>query len=99
MVKACFSVGVGTRTVADGTEGSSRCAFGVECGRAGGTEVDWKHVAFQRESPRQGIASCATTPNHMTARAASSTRVRGMRRHVMPRCGCAFLHSRDTVRP
>ena len=89
-----FLLELAQRTVADRTEGSSRCAVGVECGRAGGTEVDWRHVAFQRESPRQGIASCATTPNRMTARAASSTYVRGMRRHVMPRFGCAFLHSR-----
>ena len=62
-----------------------------------GTDVDVRHDAFQRESPRRNIASYATTPNYMIAFAASSTQVRGMRRHVIPRCGRAFLHSRDTA--
>ena len=58
---------------------------GPLCGRSGapqcgrGTDVHWRHVAFQRESPRQDIASSyATTRNHMTSRTASSTRERGM---------------------
>ena len=72
------------------------------CGRSEvllrGTRTDvGRHDAFQRESPRHGVASYATTPNHMIACAASSTQVRGMRRHVIPRCGRAFLHSRDTA--
>ena len=62
-----------------------------------GTDVDVRHDAFQRECHRRDIASYATTPNHIVASAASSTQVRGMRRHVIPWCGRAFLHSRDTA--
>ena len=75
----------------------------VLCGRSEvllrgtGTDVNVRHEAFQRESPRRDIASYATTPNHMIACAGSSTQVRGMRRHVISRCGRAFLHSRDTA--
>ena len=65
--------------------------------RGTGTDVDVRHAALQRESPRRDIVSHATTSNHMIACAASSTRDRGMRRHVIPRCGRAFLHSRDTA--
>ena len=46
-----------------------------KCGR--GTDVHGRHVAFHHESPRHGVASYATTPHHMTARTASSTRERG----------------------
>ena len=56
-----------------------------------------RHVAFQRESPRRDIASYATTPNHMIACAASSTQVCGMRRHVIPRCGCTLPRTQDTA--
>ena len=59
-----------------------------------GTNVDVRHVALQRESPRRDIAH---TLNHMIACAASSTRDRGKRRHVIPRFCRAFLHSRDTA--
>ena len=51
----------------------------------------------ERISPKHGVASYSTTPNHMIACAALGTQARGMRRHVIPRCGRAFLHSRDTA--
>ena len=95
MVKVVCSVRGGSRRVADRTERTPRCAVGVVCCSArmcmGG------HVAFKRESPRRDIASCATTPNHMIASAASSTQVRGMRRHVIPRCGCTIPRTHDTA--
>ena len=42
-----------------------------------GTDVHGRHVAFQRESPRDAVASYATSPHHVTARTTSSTRERG----------------------
>ena len=38
----------------------------------------WRHVAFQYESPRDGVASYATTPDHVTMWTTSSARERGM---------------------
>ena len=56
-----------------------------------GTDVDVRHVALQRESPRRDIA------HHTELHDRVRKQVRGMRRHVIPRCGRAFLHSRDTA--
>ena len=83
MVKIVCSVGGGSRTVADRTERAPH--------------VHGRHVPFKRESQRRDIASCAMTPNHMIACGASSTQVRGMRRHVIPRCGCTLPCTQDTA--
>ena len=40
---------------------------------------------------------CHDTEPHDRACATSGRQVRGMRTHVIPRCGCPFLHSRDTA--
>ena len=98
MVKVVFSVGGGSRMVADRTEDrrvvrSERSVVVRDRDRRG-CET---RCLPARISPKHGVASCATTPNHMIACAALSTQARGMRRHVIPRCGRAFLHSRDTA--
>ena len=61
------------------------------------TDVHGRYVAFQRESQRRDIVSYAMTPNLMIACAASSTQVRGIRRHVIPRCGCTIPRTHNTA--
>ena len=49
--------------------------------RGTGTDVDVRHEAFQRESPRHGVASYATTQNHMIACANKYAACEGMSSH------------------
>ena len=56
------------------------------CGR--GTDVHGRHVAFQRESPRDAVASYATTPHHVTAPAQEVAHENA--------AYCTPLHAHDT---